>query len=185
MQRAVPCHCACPFDFRLTPQVDDYAAAGGFFVALSVRNLEAALFPLFKKKHFPHVNMLRECVGHVKQLSGVWADCATTATTPIPFPYVQLAKAFTFLFLFTLPFALVEELGWLTMVAVFILALGYLGLDAIATEMEQPFGTDLNDLPVQECVEKIEKGVRTLLSQLEGKDLEPYDVKQFFVEEAK
>ena len=89
----MPCHCACPFDFRLTPQVDDYAAAGGFFVALSVRNLEAALFPLFKKKHFPHVNMLRECVGHVKQLSGIWADCPTTATTPIPFPYVQLAKA--------------------------------------------------------------------------------------------
>ena len=84
------------------------------------------------------------------------------------------------MFLYTLPFALVQELGWLTMLAVLVLALGYCGLDAIATEMEQPFGTDLNDLPMMEVVESIEKGSRVLLGQLEREELEVYEVRKFY-----
>jgi len=49
-----------------------------------------------------------------------------------------------------------------------------------ATEMEMPFGTDINDLPVMETALKVERGVRVLLSQLEGEDLEAYDVRPFF-----
>ena len=49
-----------------------------------------------------------------------------------------------------------------------------------ATEMEQPFGTDLNDLPLMEVVESIEKGSRVLLGQLEGENLEAFPVRQFF-----
>ena len=202
-------------------EVEDYRNAGAHFAPLAIRNLEAAIFPLFERSHFPHVNMLRECLAHVKGMSSVWSDCATTATTPIPFPYIQLAKIFTFIFLYTLPFALVEELEWMTMLAVLVLALGYFGLDAIggcasslfcrafvrttvlhslmfwsfapnqpdipphqiATEMEQPFGTDLNDLPMMEVVESIEKGSRVVLGQLEGEELTVYPVRQFFAVE--
>jgi predicted membrane chloride channel (bestrophin family) len=42
-----------------------------------------------------------------------------------------MAKVFTLVFLLTLPAALVEDLGWHTVTATFILSLGYLGLDAI------------------------------------------------------
>jgi len=164
-------------------EVEGHRTCGNHFVYQAARNLEGAIFPLFKEKHFPHVNMLRECIGHVKALSATWSDCAVIAETPIPFPYVQLAKLFTFIFLFTLPFALVEDLGRLTVIASAILGLGYLGLDAIATEMEQPFGQDLNDLPVAETVEKIEVGTRVLMSQLEGEELEGYDTQPFFTGE--
>jgi len=163
-------------------EVEQCRTAGSHFVVQAARNLEAAIFPLFIEKHFPHVNMLRECLAHIKALNATWSDCAVIAETPIPFPYVQLAKLFTFVFLFTLPFALVEDLGRLTVLAAAILGLGYLGLDAIATEMEQPFGFDLNDLPVPETVEKIEVGTRVLMSQLEGEALNSYEVRPFFVE---
>ena len=49
-----------------------YQASGENFLSLATRNLESSFFPLFKKKHFPHVNMLRECVGHVKALNAIW-----------------------------------------------------------------------------------------------------------------
>jgi len=72
-------------------------------------------------------------------------------------------------------------LARLPQVAIFILSLGYLGLDAIATEMEQPFGDDLNDLPVLEVVERVEKGVRILMQQLDrDKELAPFKVRPFF-----
>jgi predicted membrane chloride channel (bestrophin family) len=82
--------------------------------------------------------MLRTTVGHIKDILGIFGQCAAISDTPIPFPYVQMAKVFTIMFLYTLPFALVTELGGFTIVAVWILALGYFGLDAIATEMEDP-----------------------------------------------
>lgn len=50
--------------------------------------------------------------------------------------------------------------------------------------MEMPFGTDLNDLPVMETVEKVEKGVRVLLGQLEGQDLQPYEIRPYFGQQA-
>lgn len=53
------------------------------------------------------------------------------STTPVPLPYVQMAKIFTLVFLLTLPAALVDDLGWHTVTATFVLSLGYLGLDAI------------------------------------------------------
>ena len=49
--------------------------------------------------------------------------------------------------------------------------------------MEQPFGTDLNDLPMMEVVESIEKGSRVVLGQLEGEELTVYPVRQFFAVE--
>lgn len=108
-------------------EVDAYSAAGNHFVGLAARNLESALFPLFKARlfyqhlhhlllhhlflficlfsarlsflliifvnaspphqsHFPHVNMYRECMTHVKGLARVWGACNVIAQTPIPFP---------------------------------------------------------------------------------------------------
>jgi hypothetical protein len=46
--------------------------------------------------------------------------------------------------------------------------------------MEQPFGKDLNDLPVAEVAVRIEKGTRILMSQLEGEDLKAYKTRPFF-----
>ena len=82
--------------------------------------------------------MLRTTVGHIKDILGIFGQCAAISDTPIPFPYVQMAKVFTIMCLYTLPFALVTELEGFTIIAVWILALGYFGLDAIATEMEDP-----------------------------------------------
>jgi len=61
-----------------------------------------------------------------------------------PFPYAQLVKILCTLFVFTLPFVLHEECGHLTEVIVFIIAMGFFGLDETAEMMESPFGVDPN-----------------------------------------
>jgi putative membrane protein len=38
-----------------------------------------------------------------------------------------------------------------------------MGLELLATEIEEPFGTDRNDLPLDELAERIGEDVRTLL----------------------
>ena len=73
--------------------------------------------------------------------------------------YVSLARwrsrllfpgAFMILWLTTLPLTLAESMGWVTVVICFIVAFAVLGIDAMAVEIENPFGHDFNDLPLGE-----------------------------------
>jgi putative membrane protein len=55
-----------------------------------------------------------------------------------------------------LPFSLGQTLGLLTPFLVGLLAYTFLGLDALSTELEEPFGTQSNDLPLDSMVRLIE-----------------------------
>lgn len=68
--------------------------------------------------------------------------------TPIPFAYAQHIKTFVMLFVFTAPFAMAETMKWWTPLASGLLAFALLGIDEIGVEIEDPFGHDENDLPL-------------------------------------
>lgn len=86
-----------------------------------------------------------------------------------------------FLFLYTLPFALVHDLKWLTFLATFILTVGYFGLEIIASEMENPFGLDEIDLPLQDTMIDIELKVREIFQEFELRETPAvaFDVRSF------
>ena len=71
------------------------------------------------------------------------------ATTPMPFPYVQMILFFVYLWLFTFPIGLVPEFKESAPTVAFLLCFAFLGLNAIGEELEDPFGTDANDLPLE------------------------------------
>jgi putative membrane protein len=85
--------------------------------------------------------------------------------TPVPFAYAQHIKMFLMLFCFSVPFAVAEQMGWATPVAIGLLALALFGIDAIGVEIEDPFGDDPNDLPVEAIGEGIEKAVREIVAE--------------------
>jgi putative membrane protein len=68
--------------------------------------------------------------------------------TPIPFAYAHHIKAFLVVFTLTAPFALVDQMRWATPFASALLAFALFGIDEIAVEIEEPFGRDANDLPL-------------------------------------
>jgi putative membrane protein len=63
-----------------------------------------------------------------------------------------------------------EPLGWLTPLFTAIVSYTFFGLDAIADELEDPFGRDENDLATDSLVRTIE---RDILSELGETDLPP------------
>jgi len=78
-------------------------------------------------------------------------------TTPIPLPYANLCKTLLSIFLLSMPFFVDYRLGWLSNVIFPPLAsLALLGIDAIATELENPFGDDDNDLDILEPIHVLE-----------------------------
>jgi putative membrane protein len=82
--------------------------------------------------------------------------------TPIPFAYAQHIKIFVVLFCFSAPFVLADVMGWATPVACGLLALALFGIDEIGVEIEDPFGDDPNDLPLDAIGAGIEKAVAEL-----------------------
>lgn len=103
-------------------------------------------------------------------LSGVQAACERIKTTPPPFAYSLLVHRTAYLFCLLLPFGLAGSLGWATPIPVTIVAYAFFGLDALGDELEDPFGSDANDLPLDALVRTAE---RTLVAATGSKDVPP------------
>ncbi|KFI08465.1 bestrophin family protein [Massilia sp. BSC265] len=98
------------------------------------------------------------------------AACERIKNTPIPFSYSVLLHRTAYLYCFLLPFGLVDTIGFMTPVVVAIVAYTFFGLDALGDELEEPFGMEPNDLPLDAICRTIEIDLRTAL---EDEDLPP------------
>jgi putative membrane protein len=96
-----------------------------------------------------------------------FADCLGGAErilkTPIPFAYAQHIKSFLALFCFSAPFAMAQSMGWTTPIGAALIAFALFGIDEIGVEIEDPFGYDPNDLPLDRIGETIAGDTRQLL----------------------
>jgi putative membrane protein len=97
-----------------------------------------------------------------------WGGAERIMRTPIPFAYAQHIKSFLTLFCLSAPFAMVESMKWFTPLASGVLAFGMFGIDEIGVEIEDPFGYDPNDLPLDTIGKRIEGDTTMLIEQPEG-----------------
>lgn len=103
----------------------------------------------------------------LSEMAHVQAACERLANTPIPFAYSLILKRTVYLFCTVLPFALVDDLRFLTpFVSVFI-SYTFLAMETVAEEIEEPFGTAPNDLALNAICTTIETNV------LEMNDMRP------------
>jgi putative membrane protein len=93
-------------------------------------------------------------------LAAVQAGCERIRHTPMPFPYTLLLHRTAWLYCFLLPFGLVDTVGFMTPFVVAIVAYTFFGLDALGDEIEEPFGTADNHLPLEALCRDIEIHVR-------------------------
>ena len=68
-------------------------------------------------------------------------------TTPVPFPLIQMARTFLFLYVYTIPFVMLSDdsSDFAHCFAVFLMTFGFMGLELVAIELDDPFGDDPND----------------------------------------
>ncbi|MRX46352.1 bestrophin family protein [Pedobacter puniceum] len=89
--------------------------------------------------------------------------CERIKNTPIPFSYSVFIKKFIFFFVMTLPFGWVFSLGYYIIPVVVFILYAFASLELIAEEIENPFGTDANDLPLDAICINIKKHVGEIL----------------------
>ncbi len=104
------------------------------------------------------------------KLSDIVGGCERIASTPMPYTYRVLLHRTVYIYCFLLSFGFVDSLGWLTPFIVVFVAYTFVALEAIADEIEEPFGTEPNDLALNEMSKMIE----TTLLEIAGMPLPDY-----------
>ena len=104
---------------------------------------------------------------NLNEMAHIQGACERIANTPIPYAYGLILRRTVYLFCTILPFALVDDLRYLTpLISVFI-SYTFLSLEYVAEEIEEPFGTAPNDLALDAICTTIE------INQLEMNDIQP------------
>lgn len=93
---------------------------------------------------------------NLNKLSDIVGGCERIASTPIPYTYSVLLHRTVYIYCFMLPFGFVETLGWVTPFAIVFIAYTYVAIEAIADELEDPFGVQPNDLALDTMSQMIE-----------------------------
>jgi putative membrane protein len=92
-------------------------------------------------------------------LMDICGACERIKNTPIPFSYSTFIKKFVFMFCVTLPFGYAFSLDYLVIPVVMFVFYVLASLEIIAEEIENPFGDDANDLPLETICGNIKKTV--------------------------
>ncbi|MEZ4405411.1 MAG: bestrophin family ion channel [Polyangiales bacterium] len=89
--------------------------------------------------------------------------CERIRKTPLPFAYVIHLRRALAIYCGTLPLALVSSFHWWTLPITLLVSFILLGIEEIGVEIEEPFGTDANDLPLDAICATIEANVKAFL----------------------
>jgi ion channel-forming bestrophin family protein len=84
----------------------------------------------------------------VNQLVDSLGGCERILKTPMPMAYAIHLKQLLLLYCLSLPFQTVGTMGWMTGLMVALISFTLFGIEAIGIEIENPFGHDANDLPL-------------------------------------
>jgi putative membrane protein len=93
---------------------------------------------------------------NLNKLSDIIGGCERIASTPIPYTYSILLHRTVYIYCFLLPFGFVESTVWVTPFVIVFIAYTFVALEAIADELEEPFGIQPNDLALEAMSEMIE-----------------------------
>lgn len=99
----------------------------------------------------------------IQQFTDICGGCERIKKTPIPFSYSVFIKKFVFVYVLTLPIGWVFSLGYFVVAIVPFILYVLASLELIAEEIEDPFGLDANDLPVDTICDNIEKHIGEIL----------------------
>lgn len=101
----------------------------------------------------------------LRSFSEVHGAAERIKNTPIPYSYSIFIKKIIFIYCTTLPFALLKDFGYWAILSTVFVFYSFVSLEVIAEEIENPFGTDPNDLPIDEMTDKIRVNINSIFRQ--------------------
>lgn len=89
--------------------------------------------------------------------------CERIKRTPIPYAYSLFLKKIIFIYVFTMPIGFVLDYSYWAVPVVAFVFYAFASIEVIAEEIEDPFGTEANDLPTDAICDTIRANLRDIL----------------------
>jgi putative membrane protein len=126
--------------------------------------LEKRIIKLYRDKKIQNEELLILNTELVAFLD-ICGACERIKNTPIPWSYSSFLKKFIFIYVLTMPIGFVFTMGYYMVPAVMLVFYVLASLEVIAEEIEDPFGIDANDLPMEKLTQTIAKNVDEILGR--------------------
>ncbi len=140
---------------RLDPEVRQRVAAARFVPPAILLDLARDLAAAQRRGSISDLQ-LQSMDRNLNRLTEAAGACERIANTPLPYTYRVLMNRTVMAYCLLLPIGLSTAIGWLTpLIAVFV-AYTFLALDVIGEQIEEPFGTEPNDLALASMCHAIE-----------------------------
>jgi len=101
----------------------------------------------------------------LNSLTAHYGAMETIKTTPIPVAHLIHTRQVLALYMVVLPFGLVDNMGWWSVLVVALVTFTLYGIDGIGRQLEDPFGYDRNDIKMDAIVEDLRVEVEALLGE--------------------
>ena len=99
----------------------------------------------------------------ITSFTDICGACERIRKTPIPYSYSVFIKKFIFTYIMTLPFTWAFDLKYFTIPIIGFVLFVFASIELLAEEIEDPFGYDANDLPLDNICDNIQKHVGEIL----------------------
>ncbi len=101
---------------------------------------------------------------HAAALMNICGACERIQKSPISQSYRWFIRQSIAIYLLTLPWGLMQNFGWWTVLAVGMMGYFMIGIEMIAEQIEDPFGFSEDDLMLDDLCETIQKSVWDIMA---------------------
>ena len=136
---------------------------------LQVQQLKVRINPYQLQAMTQQLNTLVDALG----------GCERILKTPLPLAYSIHLKQLLVMYCLALPFQVVSELNLWTVPVVALVSFAVFGVEEIGLEIENPFGCDPNDLPLNAICQTMERNIQdliTLTPSIEKNEQQPWQI---------
>jgi len=129
---------------------------------LIISHLFQYMNTLFIKEYLSSEQFLL-ITNQTNRFTEITGACERIKSTPIPYSYSLYLKRIIFIYVITMPIIFAIDFKYWAVLFVGLIFYTFASLELVSEEIEDPFGTDENDLPTDEISRKINMNTRQIL----------------------
>jgi predicted membrane chloride channel (bestrophin family) len=117
-----------------------------------------------------HANEYRDLLNFVTDFNKAFHGFRVLIFTPYPFALVQMTRMFLFFWVYSMPLVLLAEMEnlWDTVVVIFLITFGFVGTEYVSMTLDDPFGSDANDIDEQGMAELVFEDIYYAICRTDG-----------------
>jgi len=117
---------------------------------------------IYLQKDLP-ATIVNPIYGSLNTIIDNFTACERILYTPIPLIYGIHIKHALIIYLLTLPLQIIPTCGWASLIIVMLTSFTFFGIEAISSEIENPFGSDMNDLKLDDFCQQIHDEINSMM----------------------